>query len=63
MDAITNCNRKEAFATKAEAEKELAALKRRIRDRGEKIQGNPVSFKCRTCYGKWHIGRKKGRRG
>jgi hypothetical protein len=63
MDAFTNCNRKQAFPDKKSADAALAGMKRAIHARGEKVQGNPVTFKCKTCYGSWHIGRKNGRRG
>lgn len=63
MDALTNCGRHEAFESKRAAQAALASMKRRIRNRGDKVVGSPGVFKCKTGASHWHIGRRNGRRG
>lgn len=63
MDPITNCERHEAYETKELAQAALTSMKYRLQRRGEKLQGAPKAFKCKTGKAHWHIGRRNGRRG
>jgi hypothetical protein len=56
MDPFTNCHRKRVYATRAEAAANAAGT-RPARD-----GTRPVAYKCKTC-GRWHVGRRGGRRG
>lgn len=63
MDAITNCQRHDAYETKEEAQAALTSMKYRLRRKGEKLQGTPTVFKCKAGKSHFHIGRRNGRRG
>lgn len=63
MDALTNCARKERFATRAEAAAALAQWRAASASgRAAKITGTPRAYRCKTGR-HWHIGRRNGRRG
>jgi type II secretory pathway component PulM len=60
VSPLTRCAGKTRYPTQQAAEAALAAFRRQVEARGDKIVGHPCVFRCKLCR-YWHFGRPTGR--